>query len=631
MSNAKPFQGRLGFDANNNKIINVAAPTALGDGVNYGAMTVPAHTSTRSYPVGFIVEYNNVVYKAKTALAAKAFNAADWTAIADGQLRADLIDPTKGAGVVSAVRKTPNTAIRGTVDSFIANQKVNIWEFADLITSRPDVLNPDTWDWTPAFVQACQLGKRLILSSGTFRLGEITVSPGTQIEGEGGDRFAPRTILTSINAGAKLLTTPIATMSGQRSSFSVTGVRIVSDAGITFGDPNKLVVDGGGTSAYEMKPYVADCSFAPITSYSGYGILLAKAFDHNIIRNDITGFARGIVELGSDIGLIAHNRIINFSEYGILQLGASTFGSQTQIHHNDILGGTTGSTYIKSTGRHVRIVDNYLERSTGSACVGFIDVSSLNTPVYGPNPVKYSPYSVVVENNRIDGQLYATDFIYRYEPASFNAKFVDVGTPGVKNSKPWLIVVGDAVPMYSLSNVGNNTQCRHEFISSGERRWSAFKPEALRISDGGVSFNNLSILYLNPSELRRNNAHLNVFQNDHAILLKSTLGTTLFHCILPVVTVNDVDTNNQWLRDGVSYTVTIMARMVSGTGTLRSLKIVDAASQGIALDTPLTTQLQRITMTMIGAPETSKVGVAFQHNASNITDIEIVSVSFKEV
>jgi hypothetical protein len=115
LSNAKPFQGRLGFDANNNKIVNVAAPTALGDGVNFGTMTVPAHNATRAYPAGFIVEYNNAVHKAKTNLVVKAFDQNDWTVIADGALRADLasvLDASKGAGVVgfdAAIPYAPNT------------------------------------------------------------------------------------------------------------------------------------------------------------------------------------------------------------------------------------------------------------------------------------------------------------------------------------------------------------------------------------------------------------------------------------------------------------------------------------------------------------------------------------------
>lgn len=536
-----------------------------------------------------------------------------------------------GAGLVGAVRKPPNLAKRDKVEFYLATKKVDIWEFEKYITVKPDPNDPNTWDWSPAGTLAFALGKRITLTDGTFRFSEMTVAPGTQIEGEGGDRFNPKTILTSISPGTKLLTTPVVNTGVQRSAFAIEGCRLISDSGVTFGDPTKAIIDAGGTSAYEMHPHMAHCSLAPLTASSGYGCFLAKAFNFALRNNDFTGFARSIVELGSDLGYIGDNRIINFSEYGILQLSTGTFGSQSELRHNDILGGGVGSIYIKSTSRHARIIDNYCERSTGNTVSGFIDVSTIGAPVYGPNPVPASVFlSVDVDENRLDGQNLCADFIYRYEPVGYNVKIKDVGTTGTHNTLPWLTVVGDGVPLYSTVNTGNAVQLRHEFVSSGERRWAEFKPESLRMLEGGVAFNYLSLSALNPLELRRNNSFLHVRQNDHAFVLKSTLGATLFHCILPILTVNGADINNPWLRAGASYTVTVVARMVSGTGTLRCLKIVDAASQGVAVDTPLTTQWQKITMTMTGTADTTKVGVAFAHNVANTTDIEILSVSFKE-
>lgn len=543
------------------------------------------------------------------------------------------LNTPEGGRYVGATRKRLVEARPDSVEFFIAKQKVNIWDFSKYVLNRPDPNDPSTWDWSPAWLAAGLVGKRIIMSDGVFRTSNFEVVPGTQIEGEGGGRFSDvRSVLMSISPGSKLVSTVTATGSGQRDSFSISGVRLVSDACLTFGDPTKVIVDGiSATSHYEMRPYVTECSMEPLTPASGYGILLAKAFDHTVARNDITGFARSVVELGSDLGNITHNRLANFSQYGVLQLSASTFGSQSLVYHNDILGGTVGSTYIKSTARHVRIQDNYLERSTGNTCAGFIDVSSVNTPVYGPNPANYTPFSVLVEENRIDGQALATDFVYRYEPVSFNAKISDVGTPGTRNTKPWLTVVGDAVPIFSATSLGNLNQFRHEFLSSGERRWAAFRPEALRITADSVSFNNLSVTALNQSEFRRNNSHVYALLNDHALLIKVGLGVNLLHCVLPTVTVGSTDVSNIWMRAGVTYTVTIIARMVTGTGTLRTVKVVDGGSQGIAIDTPLTTQIQKITTTMTGAAETARVGVAFAHNVTNTTDIEIISVTFKEV
>ena len=513
----------------------------------------------------------------------------------------------------------------------ILAKRVNIWEYEKHVTVKPDTGNPNEWDWTPAFAQAGMLGKRLILTDGTFRMRETAIAPGTQIEGEGSGRFSGvRTILQSINPFEKLLKTLTSSSPSQRDAFSLTGVRLVSDFGLTIGDPTVLIVDDG-PSPYEMRPYISECSMFPITAGAGYGCLFAKAFDHILEKCDVTGFARCIVELGSDIGSIRFNRVISFSEYGILQLSAKTFGSQTEIFKNDILSGGVGSTYIKTTARHVRVVDDYLERAGSSQIKGFIDLTTLNAPSYGPNSAPNEPYfSAFVDLNRIDGQQNSTDFVYRYEPVGYNATIRDVGTPGVRSVNSWLTVVGDAVPLFSTVNTGNANMLRHEFIGSGERRWANFRPESLRSADGWVSFNHLSIASLDIAELRRNNAHMHVRLTDHSILLKSSLSSTIFHCILPKVTLNGVDVNNVWLRAGVSYTVTVTARMISGTGTLRFLKIVDGASQGPAVDTVLTTQSQKIVTTMTGAGEASKVGIAFSNSASNTTDVEVLSVTFKE-
>jgi hypothetical protein len=549
-------------------------------------------------------------------------------------LRGDLAEPD-GSGLVGVERVSPVSATPASAEFFFSTKKVSIWEYAKYLTGahKPNVNDPNTWDWSPATALAGQLGKRLEFTDGTFLTDTFVLYPGTEVEGEGGDAFSPRTIIKSRAAGVKLITTSPSSSSIQRGSFSIEGVRLISDMAITSGDPTKLIQDAGGTSAYEMKTNVQWCSAAPITNYTGYACLLAKTFNHCIEHNDFTKFARGIVELGSDNGSIAFNRIIEYSEYGILQLSAGNFGSGTSIDANEILAGLAGSVGFKSTGRHIRVKPQYFERTPGVSVKGFVDISTIDAPTYSPNATPASTFfSVDVDIGRIDGEAQATDFINRFEPAGYSTRIRSVGTAGVRHaSLPWLTVVGDSVPLFSVTNTTNGTLLRHEFSGSGERRWAEFRPESLRNLDGGVSFNNLSISSLNPAELRRNNAFLNVRVNDHSILLKAALSTTLFHCILPIVTVDGVSINNTWLRSATSYTITVIARMASGTGTLRCLKIVDAASQGTAVDTALTTQSQKITLTMTGAAETSKVGIAFAHNVANTTDIEILSVTFKEV
>lgn len=82
---AKPFKARLGIDANNEKVINVKDPTELTDAVNTQYLiaknTVQTFDQNRTYPIGFIVERGDRLYKAKAAIAVGAFDINAWTEI----------------------------------------------------------------------------------------------------------------------------------------------------------------------------------------------------------------------------------------------------------------------------------------------------------------------------------------------------------------------------------------------------------------------------------------------------------------------------------------------------------------------------------------------------------------------
>ena len=82
---AKPFKARLGIDANNEKVINVKDPTELTDAVNTQYLiaknTVQTFDQNRTYPIGFIVERGDRLYKAKAAIAVGAFDINAWSEI----------------------------------------------------------------------------------------------------------------------------------------------------------------------------------------------------------------------------------------------------------------------------------------------------------------------------------------------------------------------------------------------------------------------------------------------------------------------------------------------------------------------------------------------------------------------
>ena len=84
-TNARPFKGRLGFDANNEKVSNVADPIQPQDVVNQRYFiannTVSIFDTTRTYPAGFIVEYSDRLYKAKANIDQGPFDLTKWTEI----------------------------------------------------------------------------------------------------------------------------------------------------------------------------------------------------------------------------------------------------------------------------------------------------------------------------------------------------------------------------------------------------------------------------------------------------------------------------------------------------------------------------------------------------------------------
>ncbi|MFY1029154.1 hypothetical protein [Pseudomonas asiatica] len=70
-------------------------------------------------------------------------------------------NPAKGAALVGWKRSPLRKAIN-TVGQMLDAQAISVWEFANLVTVKPDASDPDTWDWTPAFQAAFNLAIPLI-------------------------------------------------------------------------------------------------------------------------------------------------------------------------------------------------------------------------------------------------------------------------------------------------------------------------------------------------------------------------------------------------------------------------------------------------------------------------------------
>ncbi|HCF2194992.1 TPA: right-handed parallel beta-helix repeat-containing protein [Pseudomonas aeruginosa] len=66
---------------------------------------------------------------------------------------ANSTDANKGAALVG-YKRTPISATITTVKQMLDSTAIRVWEFASLVTNKPNPVDPSTWDWTPAMQAA---------------------------------------------------------------------------------------------------------------------------------------------------------------------------------------------------------------------------------------------------------------------------------------------------------------------------------------------------------------------------------------------------------------------------------------------------------------------------------------------
>lgn len=479
-------------------------------------------------------------------------------------------------------------------------------------------------------------GYNVFYPSGEYLVsGSIQVIQGQKAYGVKGLRFPDndmRTIIRSTVASTPIFVQDQSTDPGQEDGFSAYDLYLISDEGIQLNDPTITITDGAGAgSPYLMRSEFRRLSLQPLTTGSGTGIILSKCFDFIIEQCEFTNFDRHLVLQGCDIGRVSTNRFTGIYGYGILELSTDTFGSQNLIINNDMVGvPDTGGRFIKTTSRHVRIKDNYMEQQSGNF-VGFIDMNDVSPPQYGSNSISSTRYSsILVEGNRLDGQQYATAFIYRIPSTQLlNTRIIDSGTTGVESSMPWLVDSGGNAPLLSL--LWNTTNISRYELSGGrgtgaeDSALKDFRTSASLTDTDHVRITGANIVHMDRGELLRNSAYQHVKIGDGGFYLQPSLGTTLFHVILPEKT----GVNNPYLRNGITYNVKVVARTDGGSETLRILKIENAAGVGSAIDTVVDAQNKEITFTQTGAASSTKIGLSFaQQGGTPSNNIIIESVTW---
>ncbi|GAB3458516.1 NosD domain-containing protein [Insolitispirillum peregrinum] len=188
-------------------------------------------------------------------------------------------------------------------------------------------------------------------------------------------------------------------------------LRIQSEYGVKIGDRTALTSDTGGGGAYKQRWWCHHVEFRSHRAASGIGIDAAKLFKFAITNCHFSGIGTGILLAGCDNGLVENNSIRGSRLYGIYERSAQTFGSQTIIRGNEILGNTgTSTVYIKSNSRHVSIIDNYLECDYHAVT---IDLTDIDAPAWFGANIAQGPYTIVVRDNRIEGGNNASVAQYR--------------------------------------------------------------------------------------------------------------------------------------------------------------------------------------------------------------------------
>lgn len=398
---------------------------------------------------------------------------------------------------------------------------------------------------------------------------------------------------------------------GDREGPSFRHLQINSDYPITINALATTVADGSGDPPCKNSSF-EDLILTSVTRSSGYGICASKLFDSTITRCRITGFSIGILLHGSDINHVYDNRIVAFATFGILDQSAQTFGSQNEIRHNDILA-AAGSTavYIKSTSIHARIYDNYMEAVSG--CTGFVDITRGGIPdIFGSNIASWAHLTVIIRDNRTDGEHQAASFVYRIDPSqSVTIVCENVSTTGERGSSFFTAAV---LARYSQAH-GKTIRIAGD--SWGP--WDGYRSRQAYNSEGGsISCTGENL----PAIINKDN-------NESVVIRASLLVLPASFSGLAWVVPNAAWIENRLFQAQATYTARVLARSAASSGDTLNIG-VGSRSVGSGLNSfALTDQFAQYSWNFSGRPRTGNDFMGFYlTRTGNAGDIEIAVISF---
>jgi hypothetical protein len=266
----------------------------------------------------------------------------------------DNITGINGTGITSNASNVSydpsgTGAVTTTVQAKL-RQTVSVLDFGANTT-------PGTTDMTAAIQAAVNAAYRVYIPAGTYKVtSTITLKAGTYIYGDG----MGATFINSTASGATFqLLNPLGTAEIEAPKF-FDFYLYTTGSGIRLNTQSDPFLDDNTSQQYMMRPIMERVIIVGSQNTTGYAVSWNKCFDGSIRNCKFVEFAYGVVFYGCDLNEISNNRIQSSGINCIAAISVNTFGSQTLILHNDLLGSPSES-FITSSDRDVLIQDNYLE------------------------------------------------------------------------------------------------------------------------------------------------------------------------------------------------------------------------------------------------------------------------------
>lgn len=372
-------------------------------------------------------------------------------------------------------------------------------------------------------------GKTLILPAGEFYVSQaVDLKLGQVVHGRGAFRGTGSSLIYTklINTaeGGSVFKCAVSSAGSGRCP-SLYDTILQADFPVMFNDLTGLTVSNSLAKLILMQGEIKRNVFiAQNPSVAGVGLYLGMVFDSTITQNIFHNFDVELALIASDLNNVHDNRFTSSKSYSILELSAGSFGSQSRIEHNDMVG-TTG-TFIKTTSNHATVLDNYLEQTAAGVKV-FIDASFALMPTYSWMPTNTNiagtnyRFTTLIDENRLDGQTFATDCVYKYQAVGQTQGYIrDRGTTGTANTKTLRIVNADdtnalGVPVrYSATATAS-----FEFIGANFGQWDGYKTN--RAPSRLINSRNFA---MSSASLTANNAFSNIRLGSTSVFFLSGTG-----------------------------------------------------------------------------------------------------------